>query len=364
MMITEIRSFPVNSTVVLRSTLFALANIGATLQTYNEESGVIVATVSSWLGMRKQEVVVRVRAFDQTSLLEVDAPDVEKAQELLRLISGYVRDGARVKANATIQWVDLARQQAISAKRQEVLTKAKALMGSPTIATSSAVATTNSDTTTESSSALIEVEEGDPARPVDISAGIVPIPDNPGVLVKNRQNMLIELKVDPQVFTDRSAYLISCSVCQATALRGSAYCPNCGRPLTIEAIQPELRQGAEGSANRSLMLGLAGVAFSIVPFLILILPTLLGDDTTSFLDSVQASLTPINLALVGLLGLLPAVVCGVAALRQGQRASWYLNLSAALTKDGRGSAAVGNALGWLSIYLVIGWILLILISLL
>lgn len=359
MAITEVRSFPVSATVVLRCTLFALANIGATLQTYNEDSGVVVATVSSWLGMRKQEVVVRVRAFDQTSQLEVDAPDVEKAQELLRLISGYVRDGARVQANATIQWVDLARQQAAAAKRQEVLTKAKALMGSPTVAPT----TTALTETTEAQTALVEADEDDPARPVDVSAARAHIPDNPGVLVKNRHNMLIELKVDPQVFTDRSAYLVSCSVCQATALRGSAYCPNCGRPLTIEAVQPELRQGAEGSASRALMFGLAGLAFNIVPFLILILPALLGDRTVPLLDSIEAALTPINLALVGLLGLLPAVAFGIAALRQGQRASWYLNLSAALSQNGRGQATAGNALGWLAIYLVIGWVLLMLISL-
>jgi hypothetical protein len=358
MPITEVRSFPVSATVVLRSTLFALANVGATLQTYNEDSGVVVATVSSWLGMRKQEVVVRVRGFDETSLLEVDAPDVEKAQEILRLISGYVRDGARVQANATMQWVDLARQQAAAAKRQEVLTKAKSLMGSPTVAASTAVTETP-----PASSALVEVAEDDPAQLVDVAAARTAIPDNPGVLVKNRQNMLVELKVDPQVFRDRSAYLVSCSVCQATALRGSAYCPNCGRPLTIEAVQPELRQGAEGSANRALMFGLAGLAFNIVPFLILILPALLGDQTEPLLDSVQAALTPINLALVGLLGLLPAVVFGIAALRQGQRASWYLNLSAALSSNGRGQATAGNALGWLAIYLVIGWLLLMLISL-
>ena len=341
----------------MRCTLFALANIGATLQTYNEEAGVAVATVSSLLGMRKQEVVVRVRSFDQTSQLEVDAPDVEKAQELLKLISNYVRDGGRVHANATIQWVDLARQQATKAKRQEVITKAKTLMGSPNVPVALP------DAPVDDSTALVSVDENDPATPVDLSSGVVAIPDNPGVLVKNRQNMLIELKVDPEVFADRSAYLVSCSVCQATSLRGSAYCPNCGRPLTIEAVQPELRQGAENSAGRSLMFGLAGIAFSVVPFLVLMLPALLGDRSIPLLDSVQAALTPINLAIVGLLGLLPAVVCGLMALRQGQRASWYLNLSAVLAQDGRGKATLGNALGWLSIYLVIGWLLLIVIAL-
>ena len=126
--VTEIRAFPVNSTVVMRSTLFALANLGATLQTYNEDSGVIVATVSRWLGLQRQEVVARVRSFEQTCQLELDAPDVEKARELLQLIATYVRDGGRVQANATMQWIDLQRQQASKAKRQELSGKARTLL--------------------------------------------------------------------------------------------------------------------------------------------------------------------------------------------------------------------------------------------
>lgn len=82
MSITEIRAFPVSSTIVMRSTLFALANMGATVQTYNEDSGVIVATVSKWLGLQKQEVVARVRAFEGTCQLELDVPDFDKGREL------------------------------------------------------------------------------------------------------------------------------------------------------------------------------------------------------------------------------------------------------------------------------------------
>ena len=66
MTIKEKRPFPVPSEVVMRSALFALANLNAKLQVYNEETGVIVATVTKWLGMQKQEVIVKVRRFEET----------------------------------------------------------------------------------------------------------------------------------------------------------------------------------------------------------------------------------------------------------------------------------------------------------
>lgn len=358
MAVTEIRAFPVNSTIVMRSALFALANLGAALQTYNEESGVIVATVSRWLGFQKQEVVVRVRAFEHTCQLELDAPDVDKARELLQLIATYVRDGGRVQANATMQWVDLQRQQANRAKRQELTVKARNLLsGGGSGSSLPAVVEEQSNT-------LPAVVEGDPARAVGPSLDApIAIPDNPGVLVKNRQNMLLELKVDPQVFTDRSGFVIMCNVCFTPALRGSAFCPNCGRPLTLEAVQPEMRNNAQKSANSSLTYGLIGLALNVVPLLILVLPGLLNQTDASLLDRIRETLTPLTIALAAVLGILPAMLAGFGALRQGRRANWYLNLPAVLEQSGRGKAGVGAALGWLSIYLGVGWILLIVLAL-
>lgn len=358
MAVTEIRAFPVNSTIVMRSTLFALANQGATLQTYNEETGFIVATVSRWLGLQKKEVVARVRAFENTCQLELDAPDVDKARELLQLISTYVRDGARVQANATIQWVDLQRQQANKAKRRELSNKARNLItgGQP----ADPAADQNTTTT------AVAVVENDPAQALALNDEIpVSIPDNPGVLVKNRENMIIELKVDPQVFTDRSGFVVNCNVCQAPALRGSSFCPNCGRPLTLEAVQPELRQNAERSANSGLTYGMIGLALSLVPLLVLVLPALLATPSeSSLLDRIRETLQPLTIALSVVLGILPAMLAGWFALRQGQRAVWYQNLPSMLEHSGRSKSAIGNALGWLSIYISVGWILLIVIALL
>lgn len=358
MSVTEVRAFPVSSTVVMRSTLFALANMGATLQTYNEESGVIVATVSRWLGLQKKEVVARVRSFEGTCQIELDAPDVEKARELLQLIATYVRDGGRIQANATIQWVDLQRQQANKAKRQELTGKARqALIGSP--------ASTLPAVVEEQPPSLVSVAADDPAQPIGPSMDApIAIPDNPGVLVKNRQNMLLELKVDPQVFTDRSGFVTMCNVCFSPTLRGSAFCPNCGRPLTLEAVQPEMRQKAGKSANTSLTYGLIGIALNAIPLLVLVLPGLMMQTDASLLERIRETVSPTTIALAAVVGILPAMLAGFAALRQGQRASWYLNLPAVLEQSGRGKAGVGGALGWLSIYLAIGWILLIIIALL
>ena len=357
MTVTEIRAFPVSSTVVMRSALFALANLGATLQSYNEESGVIVATVSRWLGLQKQEVVARVRSFEETCQLELDAPDVEKARELLQLIATYARDGGRIQANATMQWVDLQRQQASKAKRQELTGKARGLLSG---------GGSNLPAVVEEQSNLPAPTADDPAQPVGPSLDApIAIPDNPGVLVKNNRNMLLELKVDPRVFADRSGFVVMCNVCYATALRGSAFCPNCGRPLTLEAVQPEMRGNAQKAANAGLTYGLIGLALNVIPLLILVLPALLAQPAeASLLNRIRETLSPLMIALAVVLGILPAMVAGFMALRQGQRATWYLNLPAVLEQGGRTKASLGNALGWLSIYIGVAWILLIVIALL
>ncbi|MBP6788051.1 MAG: hypothetical protein KA170_10725, partial [Candidatus Promineofilum sp.] len=292
--VTEIRAFPVNSTVVMRSTLFALANLGATLQTYNEDSGVIVATVSRWLGLQRQEVVARVRSFEQTCQLELDAPDVEKARELLQLIATYVRDGGRVQANATMQWIDLQRQQASKAKLQELSGKARTLLSGG----GGSASGSNLPAVVAEGSNLPMVQADDPAQPGPSLDAPVAIPDNPGVLVKNNRQMLLELKVDPQTFTDRTGFVNMCQVCYAPALRGSAFCPNCGRPMTLEAVQPELRGNAQKSARSGLTYGLVGLALNVVPLLILVLPALLAEPATApLLDRIRETLSPLTIAL-------------------------------------------------------------------
>lgn len=333
----------------MRSTLFALANMGARLHTYNEETGFVVATVAKWMGLQKNEVVARVRGFEQASQLEVEAPDQAKARELLDLVAKYVSDGANIQANATIQWVDMARQQEQKEKRQATMDKVRNLLPG-----GAAPAPSPSEET-----ALAEVEEEESG--ITAVSPTDPIPDNPGVLVKNRDNKLIELKVDPAIFTDRSSFLEICGHCAAVSLRGSTYCANCGRPLTLDAIQGDASNAAQTSFNASLI----GLAFHAVPLLILILPAFFvsAEAGSSFMDRVGASLDMIRVALALLLGLLPAVFFGWRAISLGQKASWYLNLGARPNSSERSKTAVGNALGWLAIYLAIVWVIFILIAL-
>jgi len=348
---TETRPYPVPATVVMRSTLFALANVGAKLQTYNEETGVIVATLTRKMGLQKQDVIARARGFEGTSQLELQTADAAKAQEILHLVSEYVTDGAKIQANASMQWIDRQRQKESRAKRQQLLNKARNLLpGGGGTGTAVTPANTNPD-------AIIPADAPpDPQQP---------IPDNPGVLVKNQQDRVIELKVDPQVFTDRTAYLSICQGCSAAVLKGSAYCSNCGRPLTLQAVQPAMRGNAQKTARSSLTYGLIALALNVVPALLLILPLALASETAdSFLANFSASLTPLKMAISLVLGVLPSVALGWRAIAQAQRASWFRNLSAVTENDGGVKAAVGNALGWLAIYIGLAWVVLVMVGLL
>ncbi len=350
MTITIERPYPVSATVVMRTTLFALANMGAKLQAYNEDAGVIVATLTKRMGLQKSDVIVRIRPFGETSQLELQAPDVERAHELLDLVSNYVRDGAKIKANATMQWVDLQRQQEGQVKRQQLLNKARNLLPGVSNAEETAVVPVG-----EEESAIL---------PADVTPSIVnmPIPDNPGVLVKNQQDRIVELKIDPDVFTDRSAYLQVCEGCSATVLQGSMYCSNCGRPLLLKAVQPELRTGAAEAAGSSLTYALIAVALNIVPFLILILPVILNDSSLSVFEKFSEWITPLKIAIAAVLGIAPSVFLGVQAISRARHANWYMNLRAATDVSGRTRANIGNALGWLAIYMGIGWTLFIIIA--
>ena len=267
---TEIRPYPVPATVVMRSTLFALATKGAKLAAYNEETGVIVATLSKRMGLQKDDIIVRVRPFEDTSQLEINAADAEQSYEIIQLISAYVADGAKVEANANIQWIDMQKQQANRIKRKQLVNKARNLLpGQSGVPSEQTAVTTTTSSDPSAENALVEMNEV-PETPI-------PIPDNPGVLVKNQQDRVIELKIDPQVFSDRSAYLTVCQGCGAAVMKGSAYCSQCARPLTLEAVQPELRGNAKKTASSSLRYSLAAIALNIVPILLLILPLALTD---------------------------------------------------------------------------------------
>ena len=355
---TEIRPYPVPATVVMRCALFALATKGAKLAAYNEETGVIVATLSKRMGLQKDDIIVRVRPFDDTSQLELNAADAQQAHEIIQIISTYVTDGAKAEANANIQWIDMQKQQANQIKRKQLVNKARNLIpGQSSTTTSTETAVVPVDATNQSDeNALVEMAE--------IPDTPIPIPDNPGVLVKNQQDRIIELKIDPQVFSDRSAYLEVCKGCGATNMKGSAYCSQCARPLTLEAVQPELRGNAQKTASSSLRYSLAAIALNIVPILLLIVPlALTAQSADSFLEAFAASLTPLKLGISLVLGVAPSMFLGWRGIVLGQRANWYHNLRAVTDNAGASKAALGSALGWLAIYMGVAWVIFTAIAL-
>jgi uncharacterized OB-fold protein len=197
----------------------------------------------------------------------------------------------------------------------------------------------------------------------EVGSALIPIPDNPGVLVKNERDQIIELKFDPAIFVDRTAHLVSCDSCSATVMRGSLYCPNCGRPLMLEAVQPELRTGVEETVKSSLNFALLGLAFNAIPVSLLILPALFGSTDLTFLDKVGNWLnTPIVVAVFAL-GIVPMVLAGWRAISLAQRASWYQNLSAMPEKVERVRGALSYGLAYFDIYLAVAWILFIVVAL-
>jgi len=355
---SEIRPYPVPATVVMRSTLFALATKGAKLAAYNEETGVIVATLSKRMGLKKDDIIVRVRPFDDTSQLELNAADAEQAHDIIQIISTYVTDGAKAEANANIQWIDMQKQQANRIKRKQLANKARNLIpGQSSAPPSSETAVVPVDSSEQpNENALVEMAE--------IPETPIPIPDNPGVLVKNQQDRIIELKIDPQVFVDRTAYLAMCQGCGSTVMKGSAYCSQCARPLTLEAVQPELRGNAQKTASTSLRYSLASITLNIVPILLLIVPlALTANSADSFLEAFAASLTPLKLGISLVLGITPSMFLGWRGIVLGQRANWYHNLRAVTDNAGASKAALGSALGWLAIYIGVAWIIFTVIAL-
>ncbi|MCP4424911.1 MAG: RING-HC finger protein, partial [Chloroflexi bacterium] len=261
----ETRPFPAPAPVVMRSALFALATSGAKLQAYNEETGVIVATLSKRLGLQKGEVVARVRPFQENAVLELQAPTDKTLQDMLHLIATYVQDGAKVEANARIQWIDLQKQADSQQSRQRLTGRVRSMLPGRS---SSATTPSIQEETSEGSETDAErddpvgSEAGELMALEDAGERTIPIPDNPGVLVKNHQDKVIELKLDPATFVDRTNHLEICDACAATVMRGSLYCPNCGRPLTLSAVQPELRDGVESAVTGSVRYGLIGLAFN------------------------------------------------------------------------------------------------------
>ncbi len=389
----EIRPFPVHRTIVIRSILFALSKIGAELHQYNEQEGIIIATVKrvqiGAIGFGEQEIKASVYEHEQTSLLELTAPD---GSELLSLISLYVVQGAKpIKDDAIVQWNDLinkeeARRKQVENKlnRQQVINNlvskipflpAKSkdkeiplLEASPENTSLSQNDTEIEESENFSQTALAVILVENKSLAIVASQSIeLKIPENAGMLVRTRHKEVIEVKVDPTISTDRGRFLQICKHCQYINLQGGKFCANCGQALTLEvAIKHELGKKVLTYANSSLLFGVMGFVPPVIFLILTMLPFFLigGLATiTSFLMTFTKALGFVsklfNQGLVStaipplLFVVLPSFLFGRKAVSDGQKASQYLNLDFYANKRGRRRTSIGQAIGWFDVYLSI-----------
>jgi hypothetical protein len=352
---TVVRPLPVPSDVAVRSALLALANLGAELQTYNEEARTIVARMPKWFGVKKSTILVRVQDYGDNCRMEIELPDKGKSDELFNQISLYLVDGHRAAGDMTMRWVEKQEQSLAYTTGQTV---AKALKrfkpAAKEAAGSLATTTTTSETATAEEKDLLVVEAETEEVEAD-SAEATPEMDqgNSNFIIVHPEAHQVDLKVDPEVFADRSSYLETCAACQAVVLRGSQFCGNCGRPVTMKAISKEVNEGSRNTARSSIIFGGLAMAFQVVAlYFLVIAPIVVTDPETG----AGVGLTTFNLFLGLALGLIPSLLIGNEARRMAKTAEVYLNFR--FNKDQEGSTLTkwGRYLGWASIYISIGWI--------
>lgn len=378
---TIVRPLPVPGEVGIRSALLALANLGAELQTYNEEAYTIVARMPKWYGMKKAPILVRVQDYGENCRLEIELPDKGKGQELLDQISLYLVDGHRVASDITMRWVEYQEQSqqsqqmanlAQSAGQQvgKALRFIKAKTGqTPTV---QQLSTTNAEVVqVEADQADVEqadqadvVEAGeadqDTAEPSQPSTALVVVPDeadetSTNFIIADPVSKRVKINVQPEVFVDRSSHLETCPSCQAVVLRGSQFCPNCGRPVTMEAVSSEVNEGGRNTARSSLIFGILALAANLVTLYFFLAPTIanLGAEPSEVTDPLPW----VNILLGVFLGILPSMWLGNEARRMAKTAEIYLKFRFNKPQQGRSTAQWGRILGWAAIYIGIGWVL-------
>jgi hypothetical protein len=382
---TIVRPLPVPGEVGIRSALLALANLGAELQTYNEEAYTIVARMPKWYGMKKAPILVRVQDYGENCRLEIELPDKGKGQELLDQISLYLVDGHRVASDITMRWVEYQEQSQQSQEKASLVQSAGRQVGkalrliksktgqaptaqqlSPTKAEVVQVEADQADVEqvaqTDVQADVVEADEADqdPAEPSQPYSALVVVPDEAGETSKNfiivdPVSKRVKINVQPEVFVDRSSHLETCPSCQAVVLRGSQFCPNCGRPVTMEAVSGEVNEGGRNTARSSLIFGILALAANLVTLYFFLAPTIanLGAEPSE----VANPLPWINILLGVFLGILPSLWLGNEARRMAKTADIYLKFRFNKPQQGRSTAQWGRILGWAAIYISIGWVL-------
>ena len=342
---TIVRPLPVPSDIAIRSALLALANLGAELQTYSEDTRTIVANMPKWFGMKKATVLVRVQDYGDNCRMEIELPDSSKSDELFNQISLYLVDGHRAASDMTMRWVENQEQNLAYSAGQQVAKAIKRLKPG----TKEALPATEQAT---AASAETETEPIDDAE----TALIGPIDEDrePDFIIAEPESQQVRLHVDPTVFEDRSSYLETCASCQAVVLRGSQFCSNCGRPVTLKAVSKEVNEGGRNMARSSLIFGGLAIAFQVVALYFLVVDPLLSRGTEAGVDGPALPAANILLAIV--LGVVPSFLLGNEARRMAKTTSIYLQFRFNKDQAGSSLAQWGRNLGWAAIYISVGWV--------
>ena len=381
---TITRPLPVPGEVAIRSALLALANLGAELQTYNEEAYTIVARMPKWYGMKKAPILVRVQNFGENCRLEIELPDKSRGQELLNQINLYLVDGYRAASDITMRWVEHQEQSqpkaspslAQSAGRQvgRALRLIKAKTGQTPAAPQPLKANQTDVVQVEAgqtgSTDLDQVELEPEAEEIQTGQGqaeqrppstaLVVVPEAAeetaaNFIIADPQSKQVRINVKPEVFVDRSSYLETCPACQAIVLRGSQFCANCGRPVTLAAVSAEVNEGSRNTARSSLIFGLLALAANLVTLYFFLSPTIanLGAEPGEVINPLPW----VNILLGVFLGILPSLWLGNEARRMAKTADIYLNFRFNKGQRGRSNARLGRIMGWAAIYISLGWII-------
>lgn len=383
----------------MRCAFFALAKIGAKLHSYDEQHGILTATIP-WKSIGSVEVFERaieisVQDNEDTSVLKLVAPQ-EHCDLLLRLVSTYVVEGAKaIEDDAHLQWAGLLKKEE---RRRENRAKAQALIGKlnhlvqqmPLVGRSEADSGVPMAVEPVVSRRAEPEAESPPSTPLAMpgaeTRAIVPlvpktldlaVPRAPGMLITDRGGRVFEIQADPRVTADRRRHLVVCPdpTCSATNLQGSSFCFRCGKQLTLGAASDEVMRRVVANAQSSLVYG----ALSIVPVMLLVLIgtiqlilaggaislTAILSALTGSVGSVTSDLTR-GLAATALPALifaaLPSFLLGRKATSHAERALSDLTLNFLADKTGRKRATLGRALGNVGMYAGISVFVLVFLS--
>lgn len=398
---TRVQPYPVPSTVLMRCVLFALSRAGARLHQYSEQDGVAIASLGRFrVGQReyvRREIKATVQEVEYATQLRLTAP-ADRIDEILGLVSMYAVQGASaIRGDAVAQWDRFIKDEEAARRRAEQKQKLQQKVDSVKGAFSDLILGPGMDEpqglpedalSGREASDLIPIDEGEGISltvadgddtaviPVDSSNLDLKLPENPGMLVRDRNRQVMEIRIDPELFPDRSRYLRICRNCSAANLHTGLFCSQCGQALVLEAaVTGELGTGITAHANAGLRYGLLGLLPLLVFLSITAAPFAIAGGAlsiTSMLEVLTRSLDSIGntigqgivMATVPLMLLiaLPSLVFGRKAVQESQRATQHLNLNFVLEKTGRRRASWGNALGWLDTYAGISFFLLVIIA--